>query len=83
MHGLLEDTERKQIVAALGQANWVVAGPKGAEAQVGMRRSTLQCACRGLAFEFLGPRTKCRKLGSYRPVGTSTSSLLLLVGPFS
>jgi formate hydrogenlyase transcriptional activator len=42
MHGILEETERKQIVAALQQANWVVAGPKGAAALLGMKRSTLQ-----------------------------------------
>jgi formate hydrogenlyase transcriptional activator len=42
MRGLLEDTERKQIVAALEQVRWVIAGPKGAAALLGMKRSTLQ-----------------------------------------
>jgi DNA-binding NtrC family response regulator len=42
MRGMLEDAERKQILAALKQAKWVVAGPKGAAALVGMKRSTLQ-----------------------------------------
>jgi formate hydrogenlyase transcriptional activator len=42
MRGVLEDTERKQILAALKQANWVVAGTKGAAALLGMKRSTLQ-----------------------------------------
>jgi formate hydrogenlyase transcriptional activator len=42
MRGVLEDAERKQIMAALKQANWVVAGPKGAAALLGMKRSTLQ-----------------------------------------
>ena len=42
MRGVLEDTERKQILAALKQANWVVAGPKGAAGLLGMKRSTLQ-----------------------------------------
>lgn len=42
MRGLLEDTERKQILAALKQANWVVAGPRGAAALLGLKRSTLQ-----------------------------------------
>jgi formate hydrogenlyase transcriptional activator len=42
MQSLLEDTERQQILAALEQANWVVAGPKGAAARLGMKRSTLQ-----------------------------------------
>ena len=42
MRSVLEGTERKQIVAALERANWVVAGPKGAAALLGMKRSTLQ-----------------------------------------
>jgi formate hydrogenlyase transcriptional activator len=42
MRSLLDETERKQIVSALEQANWIVAGPKGAAALLGMKRSTLQ-----------------------------------------
>ena len=42
MQRILEETERKQIVAALEQARWVVAGPKGAAVRLGMKRSTLQ-----------------------------------------
>jgi formate hydrogenlyase transcriptional activator len=38
----LDDTERQQILAALEQANWTVAGPHGAAARLGMKRSTLQ-----------------------------------------
>ena len=42
MRGVLEEAERKQILAALKQTNWIVAGPKGAAALLGMKRSTLQ-----------------------------------------
>ncbi len=42
MRDVLEDAERKQILAALKQAHWVVAGPKGAATLLGMKRSTLQ-----------------------------------------
>jgi formate hydrogenlyase transcriptional activator len=42
MRDVLEDAERKQILAALKQARWVVAGPKGAATLLGMKRSTLQ-----------------------------------------
>jgi formate hydrogenlyase transcriptional activator len=42
MRDVLEDAERKQILAALKQANWVVAGPNGAANLLGMKRSTLQ-----------------------------------------
>jgi formate hydrogenlyase transcriptional activator len=42
MRGMLEEAERKQILAALKQSKWVVAGPRGAAALLGMKRSTLQ-----------------------------------------
>jgi len=42
MRSTLQETERNQIVAALEQAGWVVAGPAGAAALLGMKRSTLQ-----------------------------------------
>jgi formate hydrogenlyase transcriptional activator len=42
MRSVLEDAERKQILAALKQTNWIVAGAKGAAALLGMKRSTLQ-----------------------------------------
>jgi formate hydrogenlyase transcriptional activator len=42
MRGMLADVERQQIVAALKQANWLVAGPRGAATLLGMKRSTLQ-----------------------------------------
>ena len=38
----LEEAEREQILAALEKTNWVVAGPEGAAARLGMKRSTLQ-----------------------------------------
>jgi len=42
LHNVLEETERQQILKALKECNWVVAGPKGAAAHLGMKRSTLQ-----------------------------------------
>ncbi len=42
MRAALDDAERQQIVATLEQANWIVAGPNGAAARLGMKRSTLQ-----------------------------------------
>jgi hypothetical protein len=41
MRGMLDDAERKQILAALKQTRWVVAGPYGAAALLGMKRSAL------------------------------------------
>jgi formate hydrogenlyase transcriptional activator len=39
---MLEATERNQILRALDEANGVVAGPNGAAARLGVKRSTLQ-----------------------------------------
>jgi formate hydrogenlyase transcriptional activator len=38
----LEEAERDHIVATLTDTKWVVAGPRGAAARLGMNRSTLQ-----------------------------------------
>jgi len=42
LHDVLQETERQQILEALMECNWVVAGPRGAAARLGMKRSTLQ-----------------------------------------
>jgi formate hydrogenlyase transcriptional activator len=65
MHDTLEDAERKHILAALEETNWVLGGPKGAALRLGMKRSTLQF--------------RLKKLGLSRPgmrqAGTLTSPL--------
>jgi formate hydrogenlyase transcriptional activator len=53
----LEDADRRHIIAALESTNWVLAGPKGAAARLGVKRSTLQF--------------RMRKLGIARPVQAS------------
>lgn len=50
----LQQAERRHITSVLEAANWVVAGPNGAAARLGMKRSTLQF--------------RMRKLGIARPV---------------
>jgi formate hydrogenlyase transcriptional activator len=40
--GTLEHAEREHIVRALGETNWVIGGPTGAAARLGMKRTTLQ-----------------------------------------
>jgi formate hydrogenlyase transcriptional activator len=50
LHSLLEETERQQILKALKESNWVVAGPNGAAAHLGMKRSTLQLRMHKLAI---------------------------------
>ena len=49
----LNDAEREHIVDALAATGWVVGGPRGAAARLGMKRSTLQ--------------KKMQKLGIARP----------------
>ena len=50
LHSILEETERRHIVDALKQCDGVVAGPNGAAAVLGMKRSTLQKRMRKLAI---------------------------------
>jgi formate hydrogenlyase transcriptional activator len=50
----LEQSERRHILAALEDSNWIVAGANGAAARLGIKRSTLQF--------------RMRKLGIVRPV---------------
>jgi formate hydrogenlyase transcriptional activator len=38
----LKDAERKHILAVLEETNWVLGGPNGAAARLGMKRPTLQ-----------------------------------------
>jgi formate hydrogenlyase transcriptional activator len=49
----LADTERKHILSALRETNWVVSGPGGAATRLGLKRSNLQW--------------KMKKLGIFRP----------------
>jgi formate hydrogenlyase transcriptional activator len=42
LRDVLEETERHQILKALSQTNWVVAGPNGAAVRLGMKQSTLR-----------------------------------------
>ena len=53
----LEQAERRHIVHALERTGWVIAGPNGAAARLGMKRSTLQF--------------RMRKLGIVRPPASS------------
>src|SRR3984957_4692159 len=50
LHNVLEQSEREQILKALEQCNWVVAGPNGAASLLGMKRSTLQQRVRKLGI---------------------------------
>ncbi len=46
----LEAADRRHIIAALERTNWVIAGPNGAAARLGIKRSTLQFRMRKLGI---------------------------------
>jgi formate hydrogenlyase transcriptional activator len=46
----LEQADRRHIISALEASNWVIAGPNGAAARLGMKRSTLQFRMRKLGI---------------------------------
>lgn len=48
--GTLEHAEREHIKRALGETNWVIGGPTGAAAKLGMKRTTLQSRMRKLGI---------------------------------
>lgn len=48
--GTLEEAERKHILAALEETNWVVGGPGGAAVRLGLNRTTLQFRMRKLGL---------------------------------
>ncbi len=50
MRAVLDDTERQQILNALEQTSWKVAGPSGAAARLGIKRSTLQSRMQKLSI---------------------------------
>lgn len=55
MHDTLQEAERKHILSVLKETNWVLGGPKGAAARLGINRSTLQF--------------RMKKMGISRPAG--------------
>lgn len=57
----LEDSDRALIVEALEQAGWIVGGPRGAAAKLGLKRTTLLA--------------KMRRLGISRPMSKEETSI--------
>jgi len=47
----LEATEREAILRALHETNWVLGGPRGAAARLGLKRTTLQSRIQKLGIE--------------------------------
>jgi transcriptional regulator with GAF, ATPase, and Fis domain len=57
-----EDSDRALIVETLEQAGWIVGGPRGAAAKLGLKRTTLLA--------------KMRRLGISRPIPQDGTDLL-------
>jgi len=51
LKGTLGDAERAEILKALEDSNWIVAGAHGAAARLGMKRSTLQFRMQKLGIQ--------------------------------
>jgi len=52
--GTLEATEREAILRALRDSHWVLGGPRGAAAHLGLKRTTLQSRMRKLGISRTG-----------------------------
>jgi len=57
----LEDSDRALILETLEQATWIVGGPRGAAAKLGLKRTTLLA--------------KMRRLGISRPISEEGTSI--------
>ena len=68
-HQTLEEAERAHIVGTLKEIKWVLGGPNGAAARLGINRSTLQF--------------RMKKLGIVRPGREDDAGLASLEGPLS
>jgi transcriptional regulator with GAF, ATPase, and Fis domain len=60
----LEDSDRALIVETLEQAGWIVGGPRGAAAKLGLKRTTLLA--------------KMRRMGISRPIHQEDTDVLAL-----
>jgi transcriptional regulator with GAF, ATPase, and Fis domain len=60
----LEDSDRALIVETLEQAGWIVGGPRGAAAKLGLKRTTLLA--------------KMRRMGISRPIHQEETDMLAL-----
>jgi len=72
----MADAEREHITAALRATNWVVAGPNGAAAQLGLPRTTLMSRMQRLGISNLSRRRSGRSIERFVRVMGGLSSRL-------
>jgi len=70
-HNYLDQTARNQILRVLEECNWVVSGPKGAAARLGMKRTTLHSRMQKLGIRLR--RSPSEEIVSATPVNGWTS----------
>jgi formate hydrogenlyase transcriptional activator len=63
----LEDSDRSLIMETLERVGWVVGGPRGAAAKLGLKRTTLLA--------------KMRRLGIFRPIQPEDTDMLAMAPP--
>ena len=69
----LEEDDRRHIIGALDASGWVIAGPAGAAARLGMKRSTLQFRMRKLGIERPARQTLVDPAPAHLPAGSTAS----------
>jgi formate hydrogenlyase transcriptional activator len=62
----LEDSDRTLIVETLEQAGWIVGGPRGAAAKLGLKRTTLLAKMRRLGISRPTPQDGTDVIGTAR-----------------
>ena len=72
----IADAERARITAALRATNWVVGGPNGAAAQLGLPRTTLLCRMQRLGIPSGVARRRPLSIGRFVQVINGVSSSL-------
>jgi formate hydrogenlyase transcriptional activator len=72
----MADAEREHITAALRATNWVLGGPKGAAAQLGLPRTTLLSRMQRLGISNLSRRRSGRSIERFVQVMGGLSSRL-------
>ena len=72
----MADAEREHITAALRATNWVVAGPNGAAAQLGLPRTTLMSRMQRLGISNLSRRRSGQSIERFVRVMGGLSSCL-------
>jgi transcriptional regulator with GAF, ATPase, and Fis domain len=65
-HMTLEDSDRTLIVETLEQAGWIVGGPRGAAAKLGLKRTTLLAKMRRLGISRPTPQDGTDVIGTAR-----------------